>query len=177
VALGAAARAAAPAIVAGLAEGAAAVGAVGGFLLLASPVVLTLYVAQTNVDIILSGLPAETDSTKITVAKSHDPNGSTGPGGFGPAGFIAPNHVFPYRIDFENSATAPNPAQEVRVTDQLDPSLDWNSFELTEVGFGDTFLPIAPGQQHFQTSIDVMQNGKTFEVQIELGLDPATGKV
>ena len=55
-----------------------------------------------------------------------------------------PTSALPYRVDFENDPTATAPAQRVDVTDQLDPNLDWNTFQLTEVGFGDTSSPSRP---------------------------------
>jgi len=106
-----------------------------------------------------------------------DPNDSIGPGGFGPAGFIAPGGPLPYRIDFENEATATAPAQRVVVTDQLDPNFDWNTFELTAVGFGNTDIIVPPGSQHFQTTVDLTENGQPIEVDIELGLNPQTGLI
>jgi RHS repeat-associated protein len=108
---------------------------------------------------------------------SHDPNIKTGPGGFGTAGFVAPNTSFPYRVEFENDPTATAPAQSVTITDQLDPSLDANTFALTEVGFGDNFISIPAGTQHFQTTVPMTFNGKTFDVQIELGLHSDTRQV
>src|SRR5262249_26423401 len=56
-------------------------------------------------------------------SKSEDPNDKIGPGGFGPQAFVSPSTLLPYRIDFENQATATAPAQTVTVTDQLDPNL------------------------------------------------------
>jgi hypothetical protein len=109
--------------------------------------------------------------------QSFDPNDKFGPAGFGPAGFVAPGGTFPYRIDFENEATATAPAQVVIVTDQLDPNLDWNTFQLTEVGFGDNTISIPSGSQHFQTTVPMTFNGQTFQVQIELGLNSQTGLV
>ena len=38
-----------------------------------------------------------------------------------------PDTVFPYRIDFENAPTATAPAQQVVITDPLDPNLDWST--------------------------------------------------
>ena len=86
-----------------------------------------------------------------------------------------PDRVFPYRIDFENEASATAPAQRVVITDQLDTHLDWNTFELTEVGFGDVLFSIPAGSQHFQTTVPMTYNSQTFEVEIELGLDSQTG--
>jgi hypothetical protein len=67
-----------------------------------------------------------------------DPNDKYGPGGFGSSHFVTPTAVLPYRIDFENDPTATAPAQIVTITDQLDPNLNWTTFQLTGIGFGDT---------------------------------------
>ena len=99
------------------------------------------------------------------------------PGRLWIAGFVRADGVLPYRIDFENDATATAPAQQVVITDQLSPNLDWSTFELTEVGFGDTFISVPADSQHFQTTVPMTYNGQTFEVQIEAGLDPGTGQV
>jgi RHS repeat-associated protein len=108
---------------------------------------------------------------------SFDPNHKIGPAGFGPAGFVAPAGTFSYRIDFENEAAATAPAQVVTVTDPLDPNLDWSTFLLTEVGFGDTNIQIPADSQHFQTTVPMTFNGQTLQVQIELGLNALTGRV
>jgi len=86
-------------------------------------------------------------------------------------------HEFSYRVDFENDPTATAPAQRVDVTDQLDPNLDWSTFALTEVGFGDNVIIIPTGSQYYQTTVPVTYNGKTFDVEIELGLNADTGQV
>ncbi len=108
---------------------------------------------------------------------TEDPNDLIGPAGFGSAGFIVPAGPLPYRVDFENEATATAPTQRVVVTDQLDPSFDWNTFELTAVGFGNVDIIIPPGSQHFQSTVDITENGQAIEVEIELGLNPLTGLV
>ena len=78
------------------------------------------------------------------VAGSIDPNDKVGPG-FGPDGFVQAGALLPYRVDFENDPSATAPAQEVVVTDQLSSDLDWSSFRITEVGWGDLVLAV-PGQ-------------------------------
>ena len=62
---------------------------------------------------------------------SQDPNSLTGPAGYGSVNYVAANTIFPYQIDFENAPTATAPAQRVDITDQLDPNLDWSTFQLT----------------------------------------------
>ena len=87
------------------------------------------------------------------------------------------NTTFPYRIDVENSPTAGAPAQEVTITDNLDPNLNWSTFQLTGVGFGDNNFTIPAGSQHYQTTTSMTYNGQTFDVEIEAGLNLSTGQV
>src|SRR5262249_30874903 len=108
---------------------------------------------------------------------SHDPNAKTGPAGYGLQGFIAGDSELPYRIDFENDATATAPAQRVVVTDPLDAGIDWSTLEFTGVGFGDRAITIPAGSRHFQTTLSMTYNGATFDVEIELGLNLSTGLV
>jgi RHS repeat-associated protein len=110
-------------------------------------------------------------------AGSMDPNEKTGPSGFGSAHFVAIGSDLPYRIDFENDARATAPAQRVDITDRLDPSLDWDTFQLTEIGFGDTLLQVPAGSRHFQTTVSMTYRGQTFNVEIEAGIRSDTGKV
>ncbi len=111
------------------------------------------------------------------VSSSMDPNEKTGPSGAGPQHFVRPTGVLPYRIDFENDETATAPAQRVDVTDQLSDRFDWDSFQLTEVGFGDVFVTIPSGRQYFRTTVEMAYNDKTFDVEIEIGLDLQTGLI
>jgi hypothetical protein len=108
---------------------------------------------------------------------SHDPNDKVGPSGAGADNFAPANQLLSYRVDFENDKSASAPAQRVTVTDQLDTNLDWNTFALTEVGFGDNLITVPPNSQHFQTTLSMTSNGRTFQVQIDLGIHPDTGQV
>jgi RHS repeat-associated protein len=125
----------------------------------------------------LSGIAEILLDPLILNIASKDPNEKFGPGGFGTAGFVAGDGVFPYRIDFENDKEATAPAQVVRINDQLSDKLDWDTFQLTEIGFGDLVLTVPEGNQHFQTSVSMTQNGTTFDVLIEAGIRLATGEV
>ncbi len=109
------------------------------------------------------------------VVNSLDPNSLTGPAGYGSSDFVAAGTLLPYRIDFENAPTASAPAQRVVVTDQLDPNLDWTTLQLTGVGFGDTNLTIPPDSQDYETTVPMTYNGESFVVEIQIGLNPATG--
>ncbi len=112
------------------------------------------------------------------VVNAFDPNSMIGPSGFGPSNFIsATPQALPYQINFENSPSATAPAQQVTITQQLDPNLDWSTFQLSGIGFGDTFINIPAGSQHYQTTVPMTLNGVTFDVQVEAGIHTDTGQV
>ncbi len=108
---------------------------------------------------------------------STDPNTKIGPAGFGTSGFISPNGVFGYRVDFENEPAAMAPAQQVLITDQLGTNLDWATFQLTEIGFGDQLIVVPVNTQYFEANVPVSDSGTDFKVQIEAGIRLADGEV
>jgi RHS repeat-associated protein len=108
---------------------------------------------------------------------STDPNHKTGPAGFGTNGFITASGTLAYLVDFENETNASAPAQQVVVTDQLNGSLDWSTFQLAEVGFGDQLIVVPPNAQHFETNVPVSYLGTNFQVQIEAGIQLYSGLV
>ena len=63
------------------------------------------------------------------------------------------------------------------ITDQLDPNLDWSTFQWTGFGFGDNAISIPPNTQHYETTLPMTYNGVTFRVVVDLNLDPLTGMV
>ncbi|MBI5758610.1 MAG: hypothetical protein HZA46_08840, partial [Planctomycetales bacterium] len=119
--------------------------------------------------------PATTPNESPNVPQAVDPNDKIGPAGFGTANFVAASSVFPYRIDFENDARATAPAQRVDVTDQLSPNFDWNTLELTEVGFGDVLLDVPAHSQHFEATVPMNFNNQDFEVWVTIDLNAQTG--
>jgi len=124
------------------------------------------------------------------IAASFDPNEKIGPVGFGPHSWVLANTVLPYRINFENlgagsrdangnpfPSVATAPAQRVTITDQLQTDLDWTTFQITELGFGDILVPVSARQSHFIGNVSMNYNNKTFNVELEVGIDLATGRV
>ena len=97
--------------------------------------------------------------------------------GGGPARFVRADSLLPYTIHFENETNATAPAQRVVISDPLTNLLDWTTFELTEIAFGDHFIAVPPHTQHFEKTEKLSQNGFTFEVQIEAGIRLDTGEV
>src|SRR5262249_49712922 len=60
----------------------------------------------------------------VQVTRATDPNFLSGPSGFGSQEFLAGQGSYPYYIAFSNEADAGAPAQQVVVSQQLDPNLD-----------------------------------------------------
>jgi hypothetical protein len=83
----------------------------------------------------------------------------------------------PYQVEFENDPNATAPAQIVTITDQLSSHLDWTTFELTEITFGEHIISVPAKTQHFEWTEPMHYNGLDFEVQIEAGIHLATGEV
>jgi RHS repeat-associated protein len=110
-------------------------------------------------------------------ARPIDPNQLLGPSGYGPQNFVDGTELLPYRINFENESSATAPAHEVTISNPLSANLDWSTFELTEIGFGDRFIAVPPGTQHFTRVESMTFNGVSFEVHIEAGIRLATGEV
>ncbi len=113
----------------------------------------------------------------VQVGGASDPNSMIGPAGYGTQNVVSDDATLPYQVDFENSPSATAPAQSVTITDQLDSNLDWSAFELTGIGWGDTVLTIPAGSQQFETTVSMTDNGQTFNVDVEAGIDTSTGQV
>lgn len=94
-------------------------------------------------------------SKSVLVTNSNDPNEKAGPEGSGTARYIEGDEPLPYVVKFENLDTATAPAQEVRITDQLDADLDLSTVSLGAVSFGDTFVAPPPGLQDWTTDVDL----------------------
>ena len=112
----------------------------------------------------------------VEVLIAGDPNAKSGPAGFGAGHHIPPGISMPYTIQFENMPDATASAHDVRITDQLDPAtMDLSTFELGPVYFGlDEVAMPPPGARDWTTTVDLRPE-KELVVQIDAGLDPATG--
>src|SRR5207302_7602187 len=107
----------------------------------------------------------------------NDPNEKSGVGGVGPQGFITGKGALSYAIYFENEDTASLPAQDVFVTDQLDPAkVDLSTFAFGLISFGSrTFVPPA-GQKSFVGFVD-LRPGKNLLVKIVGSFNTSTGQI
>jgi len=97
-----------------------------------------------------------------------DPNALIGPGGFGAQGYLQPGGSWSYTVDFENDGSAA--AQDIVVTQQLSPNLDWSTFQLGSFGFGPVNFAIPAGLTEYQTTV-AYQNGDGSSLNVDVALD------
>ncbi|MBN1887852.1 MAG: caspase family protein, partial [Thermoflexales bacterium] len=115
-------------------------------------------------------------NTRVNVRGSFDPN-EKDTAGYGPEGYIIGQQPILFTIYFENDPAhgATAPVQELLITDTLSPLLDWSTFELTDVRFGDEAIGAAPGLDSLETVATLA--GDVYPVQVSAGLDRTTGLV
>lgn len=114
-----------------------------------------------------------------TSSGSFDPNDIVGYAGFGSQRFVTTQQTLPYTVRFENDPVrATAPALDVVITHQLDTNLDWSTFQLGALGFGDEVIEVPAGVQVFQTTV-AYRNADTspLTVTVDARLDLATGVV
>ena len=85
-----------------------------------------------------------TDGSASTF-NSEDPNEMVGPAGVGDSRYVKPGDWMDYTIYFENMTNATAAAQDIYVTLPKDAGLDWSTFELGEVVFGDNIDTMLSG--------------------------------
>ncbi len=106
-----------------------------------------------------------------------DPNEKIAPNGYGEQYYLNKSILVPYTINFENKSSALATASRVRVTDQLDPNLDWRTFRLKEIGFGKYRFAIPENRAFYQGRIQLgAELGNVF-ADVTAGIDIATGRV
>jgi hypothetical protein len=82
--------------------------------------------------------------------------------------------LFSYGIEFENKPTATAPAQTVTVMQQLDSNLDWSTFRLGSISFGDTVINVPSGQTSYSTRVDLTASEGIY-VDVSASFNPMTG--
>jgi uncharacterized repeat protein (TIGR01451 family) len=113
--------------------------------------------------------------TAVTVqVTAIDPNDITGPAGVGAGGFLLPDQTLVYTIHFENEPAATAPAQQVIVTEQLDPGLDFHSFQVGDFTFGNVAVHVPDNQGFYNTRLDLRASLGLF-VDVSAGIDVNTG--
>ena len=114
------------------------------------------------------------DDSSSNEPKSCDPNEMVGPEGTGADRFVKPGDWLTYTVYFENKTDAEASAASVHVTNPLSDALDWSTFEMLEVGFGNQVdTGLAGGNDVSECVLD----GTNTSVRTEVELDSETGVV
>ena len=109
-----------------------------------------------------------------TVLNSHDPNDKVGSVGAGDGHFVTGVDPLRYAVQFENLPAATAPAQDVVISDPLDPTtMDLATLSLGPIGFDDRAVVPPPGLSSFTTDVDLRPE-QNLLVRIEASLDAAT---
>jgi RHS repeat-associated protein len=108
-----------------------------------------------------------------------DPNEKSGPPGIGPDRIVVAGEELPYTVYFENLPAATAPAQEVFVADCLDHNLDWTTFRVREVEFGDVVVSNSDQKAVFGKRVGIPdfrdEVDKEWWVDVATEIDLATG--
>ena len=123
-----------------------------------------------------SPTPSVSEPAEVEVLTSADPNDKLGMRGAGEGRYIIPGLQMDYMIRFENMPDASAPAQEVLIRDTLDTrAFDLSTFELRDITFSDTRVPVPAGLTSYFTSVPVLDD--QFELLIDANLVMETGIV
>jgi uncharacterized repeat protein (TIGR01451 family) len=127
-----------------------------------------------TVEKVVDAMPIFAATTATEVIRPEDPNVKAASAGVGDSHYVLAGDELSYIISFENKATATAPAQEVFVTDALDEGLDWSTFSLGEVAFGDHLVSALDGSQSGTTQV-ILNDDLAVDIIVEF--DPTNGVV
>jgi uncharacterized repeat protein (TIGR01451 family) len=108
-----------------------------------------------------------------------DPNDLVGPTGAGTLQWMAAGVPFQYLIAFGNEENATAPAQQVVVTNPIDPNADLSTLQLTGINLVGIQLPLsttfqpAVGLNEFVTNVDLRPAQNLF-IHVNVKLDPTS---
>lgn len=122
---------------------------------------------------------SSTGAVQLTICPvfSWDPNDKVGPLGSGLARFVEPRLPLPYTVFFENKSDATAPAQQVVITDPLDPGLDIATFAFGSMHFGDHTVSVPANSKDFATVEDLRPDNNlivTVQAHLDVGARTAT---
>src|SRR6266508_458265 len=112
-----------------------------------------------------------TSATQTSVS-SLDPNELAGPAGGGATHAIGTDGVHTFAVYFENAKTATAPAQEVRITDQLDPAqYDVSTLSFGAIQIGTTRWTPASDATSVSDVLD-LGSGTGLQLDMQASVDP-----
>jgi hypothetical protein len=122
--------------------------------------------------------PCPSPPNPVQPVTSDDPNDKTGPQGALAGHWVLGSQPLSYTVSFENESTATAPAQQVVITDQIDPTkFNLKTVQLGPMGFGSTVVTPSPGSNNYSTTVDMgkVASVADLEVNIQGSLDTTSG--
>jgi hypothetical protein len=114
---------------------------------------------------------------KIPEISASDPNDISGPQGEGTSKFVNDTTPIGYEIGFENLATVSAAAQDVVITDQLDPmNVNLATFPLGPITFGSEVLTPLAASSSYSTVFN-LPPANDLLVEVTAGVNTTTGLV
>lgn len=107
-------------------------------------------------------------SSSSNTKQSIDPNEMAGPAGLGSSRCVKTGEWLDYTIYFENKSDATAAAQEIFITLPKDTRLDWTTYELGEVVFGDHIDLGLTGKQHGESSYKIPDSTESVKTKVEV---------
>jgi hypothetical protein len=104
---------------------------------------------------------------------AQDPNDKLATG-VGTAGFVRAGEPILFTVLFANETNATLPAQEVVISDHLDPQLNWATLQLGTIGFNNVTIQVPSGVQMFSSN-NVHVATDPNPVQVTASLNPTNG--
>ena len=131
-------------------------------------------------DIALTDADAEFIEGYTDLQREATLNGSNtliNPDGEGENYELAASAIIPYTIRFSNNEeSTTSPVAQVTITQQLDSDLDFDTFTLDDISFGNINLDVPLGVQNYSERLDLQDSLGIF-VDVFAGLDKETGIV
>lgn len=109
----------------------------------------------------------------VPTVVSRDPNEKAGPVGYSVERWISSTNAIPYRIDFENVATASAPAATVTITDTLDAGLNPGTFRLGSIHIADREITVPDNLISWSGTVDLTATRGVL-LHIDAGVDAST---
>jgi hypothetical protein len=93
-----------------------------------------------------------------------------------PSRFVSATQTLTYKINFKNERKADIPVQYVKITERLDPNLDWTTFQVGDFTIAGTTYPAPPNDGFYRTRLDLTRTLSIY-LDVTAGIDLTTGVV
>ena len=143
------------------------------------PEIQALQIAASAVSLFLDGCISSANEGEGQIGIAVDPNDKDGPQGWNAPNWVQGSQSLSYSVYALNEPGAGAAAQQVAITDVIDPGLDPSTIALNGIVIGSLLVPLPPtfnpgaGQYQANTLIDY-RPAESLIVYVTVSLNPAT---